>query len=37
MYIFVQEVLRQRDVSLLAAVDALQEAAAIERLLKCLR
>ncbi|MBA0872678.1 hypothetical protein Goshw_018457 [Gossypium schwendimanii] len=30
------EVLRQRDVSLLAAVDALQEAAAIERLLKCL-
>ncbi|XP_052882774.1 uncharacterized protein LOC108458550 [Gossypium arboreum] len=32
-----KEVLRQRDVSLLAAVDALQEAAAIERLLKCLR
>ncbi|KAG4205690.1 hypothetical protein ERO13_A04G118500v2 [Gossypium hirsutum] len=31
-----KEVLRQRDVSLLAAVDALQEAAAIERLLKCL-
>ncbi|MBA0601662.1 hypothetical protein Gorai_004834 [Gossypium raimondii] len=31
-----KEVLRHRDVSLLAAVDALQEAAAIERLLKCL-
>lgn len=33
----VQEVLRHRDVALLAAVEALQEAAAGERLLKCLR
>lgn len=32
-----QEVLRHRDVALLAAVEALQEAAAGERLLKCLR
>ncbi|GMJ06827.1 hypothetical protein HRI_004351900 [Hibiscus trionum] len=31
-----KEVLRQRDVTLLAAVDALQEAAATEKLLKCL-
>ncbi|KAF5448266.1 hypothetical protein F2P56_028820 [Juglans regia] len=32
-----KEVLRHRDVALLAAVEALQEAAAGERLLKCLR
>ncbi|KAK8613584.1 hypothetical protein V6N13_101342 [Hibiscus sabdariffa] len=32
-----KEVLRQRDVTLLAAVEALQEAAATEKLLKCLR
>ncbi|XP_017970344.1 PREDICTED: uncharacterized protein LOC18608082 [Theobroma cacao] len=31
-----KEVLRQRDVALLAAVEALQEAAATERLLRCL-
>jgi len=34
---FLQEVLRHRDVALLAAVEALEEAAAAERLLKCLR
>ncbi|KAL9404612.1 hypothetical protein Peur_001584 [Populus x canadensis] len=32
-----QEVSRQRDIAVLAAVDALQEASAAERLLKCLR
>lgn len=32
-----QEVLKQRDAALLASMEALQEAAAAERLLKCLR
>lgn len=34
---FPQEVLKQRDAALLASAEALQEAAAAERLLKCLR
>jgi len=34
---FPQEVVKQRDAAVLAAVEALQEASAAERLLKCLR
>ena len=37
LFLMLQEVLRHRDVALLAAVEALQEASAAERLLKCLR
>lgn len=37
MFDNLQEVLKQRDAALLASVEALQEASAAERLLKCLR
>jgi hypothetical protein len=37
LFCMLQEVSRHRDVALLAAVEALQEASAAEGLLKCLR
>jgi hypothetical protein len=37
VFIFVQEVMRHRDSAQLAAIEAMQEAAAAESLLQCLR
>lgn len=37
LYFALQEVLRHRNKAMLAAIDALQEASAAERVLKCLR